>query len=396
MSTIYPHFYAAANSGHMFGYRKASFGKAAAMLSTIRSQPADLKTLFDLQKLLISEIMLAEARVRENKAHACTVPSNRTAYFESRAQAHRQSIYYWKAFGDAIAFLYCDRFALKHVYYNTHNVNVRQDGGFISGSEGFEKEFEALRGLMDGGCPCVLCDLTNTIRYGDICVLVGDDPIIVEVKSSGTRNRRRARQLRNMRTLREFYETDISHGLRGFSTVHRVATRSVPTSFEVEFNQCIDESYERGYALKSPESGVCYVAISGHAEVEDVFEQVNLAEPWLLSLNEAKRNRAWSPHYPFTLLIRSERALYDFMLGRLFVMALLDVVVMKDLVRALGWTPKFDAESNYPLQASRHWGEEHAGLSAQTLARAALEALSLKWVIQEGIRGFGDGTHQLK
>ena len=47
----------------MFGYRRSSFHKAAVMLSTIRNEPADLKTLFDLQKLLIAEIMLAERRV---------------------------------------------------------------------------------------------------------------------------------------------------------------------------------------------------------------------------------------------------------------------------------------------------------------------------------------------
>ena len=226
--------------------------------------------------------------------------------------------------------------------------------------------------------------------------MVEDDPILIEVKSSGTRDRRRARQLRNMRTLRAFYETDVSHGLRGFSTVHRVATRSVPYSFDVELNECIDESYERGYALQSPEPGVCYVAISGDVRVEDVVRQVHLAEPWLFSLNEAKRNRAWSPYYPFTLLIQSERALYDFMLGRLFVMVLLDVAVMKDLVRKLGWMPKVDVESDYPLRASRDGGEEQAGLSGHALARAAMEALSLKWVVEEGIRGFEDGAHHSK
>ena len=229
------------------------------MLSTIRTEPADLETLFDFQKLLIAEITLAERRVRENKARSNAERGKRSAYFRKRAQAHRQAIYYWKVFGDAIAFLYCDRFALKHVYYNTHNGNVRQDGGFISGSTGFEQEFDALRRLVDGGCPCVLCDLTNTIRYGDICVMVKDDPILIEVKSSGTKNRRGARQLRNMKTLREFYETDVSHGLRGFPTVHRVATRSVPYSYDVDLNECIDESYERGYALKSPKPGVYYM-----------------------------------------------------------------------------------------------------------------------------------------
>ena len=370
----------------MFGYRRKSFRKAAAMLSTIRKEPADLKTLFALQKLLIAEITLAERRVRENKARANAEQGNRSAYYEKRAQAHRQSIYYWKAFGDAIAFLYCDRFALKHVYYNTHNGNVRQDGGFISGSAGFEQEFDTLRKLVEGGYPCVLCDLTNTIRYGDVCVMVEDDPILIEVKASGTKNQRRARQLRNLKTLREFYRTDASSGLRGFPSIYRMATRSVPHSFEEELNECIEESYERDYALKSPEPGVCYVAISGDVRVEEVSSQLSLAEPLLFSLNETRRDRAWSPYYPFTLLIRSERALYDFMLGRLIVMVLLDVAVIRDLVRTMGWIPKFDLESDYPVWASRNGGEEQAGLSGHALTRAAMEALSLKWVVEEGIR----------
>ena len=52
--------------------------------------------------------------------------------------------------------------------------------------------------------------------------MVEDNPILFEVKSSGTRDRRRARQLMNMKTLREFYEIDVSHGLRGYTTVYRV------------------------------------------------------------------------------------------------------------------------------------------------------------------------------
>ena len=374
----------------MFGYRRGSFRKAVTMLSTIRDQPADVETLFDLQKLLIGEVTLAERRVRENKALAKAEGGRRGQYFAARARAHRQSIYYWKAFGDAIAFLYCDQFALKHVYYNTHDVNVRQDGGFISGSAGLAQELKALRGLLNAGCPCVLCDLTNTVRYGDICVLAGDDPKIIEVKSSGTKDRRRMRQFRNLTTLRQFYADDMSEGFRGFQTVHRVEMRSSLKSFEAELNQCIDESYERGYGLKSPEPGVCYVAVSEDVRLEAIFEQVNLVEPWLFSLNEAKRNRAWSPYYPFTLLVRSERALYDFILGRLFVMVLFDVAVIKGLVRAMGWTPEFDAESDYALLASRNGGEERAGFAMHMLVRTALEALSLRWVVEEGIRGFED------
>lgn len=375
----------------MFGYRRASFGKATAMLSTIRNHPHDLKTLFRLQELLIAEIMLAEGRVRENKGLAKKKRGGKSAYFEKRAQSHQQSIYYWKAFGDAIAFLYNDRFALKHVYYNTHNLNVRQDGGFISGSEGFEQEFITLKTLLNRGCPCILCELTNTIRYGDICLLIDNDPKVIEVKSSKTKDRRQIRQKRKMRTLREFYETDISHGLRGVPTVHRLAVKKGPKSFEAEFNQCIDESYKEGYALKSPEPGVCYVAISRKVEVKDVFEQVNLVEPWLFYLNGAKTNRDWSPYYPFTLLIWSEHALYDFMMERLHLIVFLDVAVMKDLIRSKGWTPRLEEGSPYPLRAIKNGAnEEWGGISQNLLARAAMEAVSLRWVVEEGIRGFED------
>ena len=362
------------------------------MLSIIRNDPADLRTLFELQKLLIAEITLAERRIQENKARCNTERGKGWEYYENRTKGHRQSIYYWKAFGDAIAFLYCDRFALKHVYYNTQNLNVRQDSGFISGSAGFENEIDALRRLVEAGYPCVLCDLTNTIRYGDICIMVQSDPILIEVKSSGTRDRRRTRQLRNLKTLQEFFKTDASSGLRGFSSIYRIAVQNEPYSFEKDLNECIDESYERNYVLKSPEPGVCYIAISGDVQLEDIFRQVNLAEPLLFSLNEVKRTRAWSPYYPFTLLIRSERALYDFMLGRLFIMVLLDVAVIRDLVRSLGWTPKFDLEADYPVWATRDGGEEQAGVSRHLLARVAMEALSLKWMVEEGVRGLEEGT----
>ena len=372
----------------MFGYRRASFRRAVALLASIRDEPGNVEAIYELQKLLIAEVTLAEGRVRDSKGLAKN-DAMRRSRFEARARAHRQSIYYWKAFGDAIAFLHCDRFALKHVYYNTDNLGVKQDGGFISGAAGFEQELEALRGVLDAGIPGVLCDLTNTIRYGDVCLLAGNDPVVVEVKSSATRDRRRSRQIRRLKTLREFYENDIAHGLRGLGTVFRVETRSEPRSFEHEFNACIEAAYERGYAVIGPEPGVRYVAVTGDVEEGKVFREVDLEEPWLFSLNEAKMERGWSPYYPFALLIRSERALYDFLLGRLLLFVVLDVAVMKELAQSMGWTTvEVDAEADYSLQVARNRGKEKAGLAKSALARAAFEAVSLRWLVEEGLGGF--------
>ena len=58
------------------------------MLSTVRDQPADMQTLFELQKLLIAEVTLAEGRVRQNKALARGERGKRSRHFEVRAQGY--------------------------------------------------------------------------------------------------------------------------------------------------------------------------------------------------------------------------------------------------------------------------------------------------------------------
>ena len=358
------------------------------MLSTIQNDPSDFKTLSELQLLIIAEITLAEARIRENRLLAEEQGENS---FLSRIRGHQQAIYYWKAIGDGIPFTYCDRFALKHVYYNTHNVNERPDSGFISGSSGFEQELVALHKILSKGIPCVLCDLTNTIRYGDICVLIQDDPIIIEVKSSKTKSRRNTRQRRNLRKLAEFYHTDVSYDFKGQPLVMRVETNSSLISFESELNLCINTAYEHGYAVSSPELGVWYIALTGdiRANLDLAFGKVKVGQKWVFSLNEYKLNRSWAPYLPFTLLIQTEKALYDFILGRLCLIVLLDPVVIEDIVYSMGWSPKIDIESSHPIQASRKTGE-HVKVSTAWFYRSVLEASSLKWVIEQGILKIDD------
>ena len=287
------------------------------MLSAIRANRDDLEALLCLQELLISEITMAEERVHDNKERARIDHEGKRQFFNRRAKSLQESIFHWKMFGDAVAFLYIDRFALKHVYYNTHNPNPKQDAGFIRGSVGFEREVEGVRYLLDAGCPCLLTDLTNTIRYGDICVLHGPDPILIEVKSSKVKDRRLGRQRKNLKILSEFYRTDELDGLRGFPRLRRTAIRIECKTFESEFNQCIHAAYDKGHALISPEDGVYYVAVVGSGTpISNVFQQVKAREPWVFVLNALKSDQMWAPYYPFTLLIETGRALYDFILGR--------------------------------------------------------------------------------
>ena len=366
------------------------------MLSAIRANRDDLEALLCLQELLISEITMAEERVHDNKKRARIDHEGKRQFFNRRVKSLQKSIYYWKMFGDAVAFLYIDRFALKHVYYNTHNPNPKQDAGFIRGSVGFKREVEGVRYLLDAGCPCLLIDLTNTIRYGDICVLHGPDPILIEVKSSKVKDRRLGRQRKNLKTLSEFYRTDELDGLRGFPRLRRTAIRIECKTFESEFNQCIHAAYEKGHALISPEEGVYYVAVVGSGTpISNVFQQVKAREPWVFVLNALKSDQMWAPYYPFTLLIETGRALYDFILGRLFIVVLLDTAVMKKRVIEMGYLPEFVPESESPLRARKTGMEGEARISQHLLLRAALEAVSLKWIIQVGLETFERGDRSL-
>ena len=367
----------------MFGYRRHSFNQAFRMLSAIRSEPTHLAAVLGLQELLISEIILAEKRVRDNKARAHAAQDGRRGYFAARAKSLQKVIYYWKMFGDAIAFTYIDRFALKHVHYNVHNLGSKQDSGFLSGSAGFEREMDVMRGLLNAGHPCVLADLTNTVRHGDVCVLHGPDPTLIEVKSSKAKDRRVSRQRVNLRKLSEFYRTDQLDGLRGFPRVHRFPLRAGVRTFAAELNQCLQAAYDEGYAVASPERGVSYVAVSRETRTPllEILRHVKADEPWVFFLNEFKSERGWAPYYPFTLLIQTRRALYDFILGRLFIFVVLDAAVMRSMIAEMGYVAEIVHDSETPLRARTTDGQGEARISQHLLLRAALEAMSMRSIL---------------
>ena len=373
----------------MFGYRRYAFKRVVELLSAMRRDPRDMEALLGLQNLLISEITLAEGHIRECRRKARAVNHRRPEYFHTRIKSLRKTIYYWKMFGDAVAFLYLDRFTLKYVFYNTHNMNPKQPAGFISGSSGFSREMEVLNSLIGHGCPCILTDLTNTIRYGDICLLDGSDPYFIEIKSSKTKDRRRNRQRERLKRLGEFYHTDKLAGLRGFPIVYRVPTHTEYDTHSEEFNQCINCAYERGYAIVSPEEGVHYIAIvQTETSVTNIFQQAQPERPWMIYLNSVKSDGTWAPYFPFTLLIESGQAIYDFILGRLHLTVLLDTAIMEKRIVEMGYSPEVDLEDEYSLRIRRAGTDDECRISRHLLLRAALEAMSLKWILRLAIAEF--------
>ena len=57
-------------------------------------------------------------------------------------------LFIWRCFGDGIAFLYIDKYALKHMLYDSTDYSVKQQAGALSGKVGFRLEWRLPNSLL--------------------------------------------------------------------------------------------------------------------------------------------------------------------------------------------------------------------------------------------------------
>jgi hypothetical protein len=364
------------------------------MLSALRSTPDDLDTLKRFQQLLFGEIIRTEQKIRKLKAELGSVlqgggkkAAKRSSVLRTRIDKVRQCAYVWRCFGDAIAFSYMDKHALKQCFYDVDRPKVKQDAGFISDKAGVGNEIAWLEFVLHHNVPALLVDLTNTIRHGDICVMDGPDPYLIEVKTSNKLNQRGKRQKRQLAKLQSFFETDRAQGLRGAPEVRRQAFATPELAYTEEFGACIAEAREKGSAVRSPERGLFYIALTEDAaKFEEVLQRHALRRPWVFRLNEFKSERAWAPFTPFTLTIADKDQLWAFVRGDVYVLVVLDADVLVQSAVDKGYEAQLDHQrEDYPLQIKVPGADEPIGVSQQVLQRIGMECVSPQWAVLSSI-----------
>jgi hypothetical protein len=263
-------------SEFMIKKRRKSFERAHCLLEELRSvraamgdgtllTRATLQPLWQLQRLLVKEIPRAERKVRRIKAilrsKSEEEAADKVSSLLTQIEGYRHLTYMWRSFGDAVAFLFMDKFALKQVFYNTQNRNVKQDAGFLSDKSGFAGEWKEVERWIRQGVPALLSDLTNTIRHGDVCVMTGPDPVLIEVKL-GKLDGRGREQRDSIRKLTEFFDTDEATGLRGLGEIRRMVHQSPEVNYAGAMEVTIIAALNTGAAASSPECGLWYLAVA--------------------------------------------------------------------------------------------------------------------------------------
>ncbi|MBY3191562.1 hypothetical protein [Rhizobium laguerreae] len=385
----------------MIKKRGKSFERAHGLLEELRSvraalgdgtlpTRATLQPLWILQRLLVKEITRAERKVRRIKAvlrsKSEEEAADRVSSLLTQIEGYRHLTYMWRSFGDAVAFLFLDKFALKQVFYNTQNRNAKQDAGFLSDKSGFAGEWKEVERWIRQGVPALLCDLTNTIRHGDVCVMTGPDPVLIEVKL-GKLDGRGREQRDSIRQLTEFFETDASTGLRGLGEIRRTAHQTPELSYASAMEQTMIVALKTGAAVSSPESGLWYLAVADEqVDINASIEGLGLRRPIAYPLNEVKSARSWAPYTPFILSFRDQRAVFRFLWGDVltFVIYDLEELVSASTQRGLE-IDLFSREQEAAFELREPGSGRNIRLAWQMLDRLALEFTSPMWLLSAAI-----------
>ncbi|WP_395478285.1 hypothetical protein [Pseudomonas aeruginosa] len=331
-------------------------------------------------KAQIKELRLEKANSWPTRERAKDI-TKKIKTLENKVEKYRYIIYIWKMFVESIVFLRCDKYAIKHFLYD-ENYNVKENAGFISGKKGIKAEITLLKTAAQNNVPAVLCDLTNTLRHGDVCLLISNDPYPIEVKTSEKLDKRGEKQLKNIKELNNFFRNDSAENFRGAGPVIRSEYIGKERYHLKSLNSCINKSYQEGTSHVSPESGIHYLAVTKFKE--GIFNQISAKHAHLINLNEYKNAMAWHPYTPFHISLNPEH-LYHFINGDLNIAIILDLQAIKRRFKKNGMHITFLQDDHWYAQISATENILDGGfrISTQSFMRIAFEFQSLAWTIKQ-------------
>lgn len=392
----------------MLGPHKRRIFALGSMLRELEHDLTNLQLLLRLQLAVLAALKNTERASAVNRAqlkefkHALRVhrlpkPDSlklkaKIKRCEERLDHHKWLITVWRAFGDGIAFLYLDKWAIKPLLYNIHDPEAKDHPGSLLGKPGLANELRVLKAFIAASIPALLNDLTNCIRHGDICLLGSHDPVLIEVKSSTNTNARTQRQIDGIQSIHNYHRTDQATNVRGAPRLHRVALARKEIHYRSLLDQGISTALEVGHYAAEPEAGTRLVVTTKSTKkiLDEVFG--GFSPSAIYFLNQLKNENGWGVYFPYVLSIRSLENLYAFLDGKVFLLVAFDLSAISTTARRRGLSLTESTDAVWPIQVNwlKNTSQEPAfvRVSGHFLGRIACELLSWKWALSEERRRF--------
>jgi hypothetical protein len=381
------------------GRRKRIFFDLMFQLRAVELDLDNLSALKELNLSILKLVIRTEKDIVRHKATLkqlkVTLSTDRNTKEVSRSIRSRiktthsyitrytAQLWLWKLFGDALAYLYLDKFSIKHAYFAVDEFEVKRDAGMLHGKSGLVHEVALLFAAIEHNVPAVLCDITNVLRYGDVCLLGSSDPHMLEVKSGKGLNQRGKRQKATLDKLHDFLSTDRAVGFRGAPGETLRQPFDIPERTHTDqLNTCIKSARQNGSCMVNPEAGLYYLAsYGGRPDFPEAFTKEQGQMLWF-SWNDAKNISQWAPYVPFLITIRDPQHIVDFLEGRLIINVWVNSDRLAQQMSVNGWKAHFDEEATYAVQCFHAETQGVMCLSKQFVCRISYECCSAEWVAE--------------
>lgn len=380
----------------MFGRYKTIARQLVRKLRSFESDTADLRLLLEIELELFRRLCDIERTIgrisetiglqkkklrssRASKAEAAVI-KRRIAQLHERRDDYRNVAHFWRSIGDALAFTLFDKFDLKPLAF-------KEGPGGIADKKGSRLERRILRALLARDIPAILCDVTNVIRYGDICIDRGNRPHPIEVKASKNRNARVDRQISMLKKLADYYDTDKAIDFYpGVPLMHRVAHRHARLNHTETMNEVIRGLGTSPFVVQEAEPGLVYFA-SRSATPEAIDAAFgSLCKPIMGLWNPSKFTGDWNAYVPFVKTIRDPDAVIGFAQGDFVVGVMIETAQVERLAMDVGYMARRLDDENWAFEFRPTGGDDarpYFRLSWHMLGRVVFECDSLTWLLRE-------------
>ncbi|WP_369920367.1 hypothetical protein AB8E32_19360 [Marinomonas polaris] len=375
------------------------------MLDEIDPSSEDFVPLMKIQLEILDRILATESDISSKKEELSKLKKSLRSGAKSKQQSQKIKshieevkdtiqgykflLYVWRCFGDGLVFKYISKWNIKRFLYEADSPELKQSAGNIGGKEGVEKELSVVLSALKSNVPAVLCDLTNTIRHGDVCLLGASDPHVIEVKSSDNRNARVERQVESINKIHDYLRRD-EGAISGVENMKRVEFSGVEKHHGNAMNELLDILKNEDECRISPENGLYYIGYktSSNPNYDLLFSGIK--EPFAYMVNSNKTEKLWGNYYPFTLSIKSGEALCEFLSGDIYLLVLIESHIIKELFLKKGYLAEiivFEGDAVFELTEIIE-GDEKPFMSIVTnhmVGRLGLEFLSLEQFVEQQV-----------
>jgi hypothetical protein len=324
---------------------------------------------------------------RQEKKHQVGLIKSLISSSDERLNDYKQLLFLWRYFGDAIVGIYHSTYSLKHLFYDG-DYNPKPNAGFITGKESFRQEYKSLIFAIRKGIPTVLCDLTNIVRHGDLCLMGAEEPFLIEMKSSKNTNARTDRQAEQLNMLGNFFANDGGENFRSAGPTKRVALSSSEVNYYSEVNQCLSTALNDGTCLTQPEKGLSYFSytsqfIANHSGgLKGILDRVVNETTMIVIVSPTESSL---PLQSCALSFSPENTC-QFIQEELHLVVLIDINEVKEQIKQHGYHALAIMDGVFSFQLMVDQDDLLQGgcrISEQMFLRIACEFQSLSWFATE-------------